>query len=122
MSNEAANRSAECEFSIREKNNVLMVPARAVKNEKGKKIVQVLVGKTPEPREVQVGMQTDEAIEIVSGLQEGEKVVTATVHPGDDKGGGGKGGPGGNKGGGPGGGAGGGARGPGGLGGGDGRF
>jgi HlyD family secretion protein len=128
--------NSECEFLVREKKDVLVVPTRAVRNEKGKKIVQVLAQgkKEPEPRPVETGMETDEGVEITAGLKEGEQVVIAAIKPGDGggKSGGGKGGPGGGPGGGgPGGGFGGGGggrggsgggRGPGGLGGGGGRF
>jgi HlyD family secretion protein len=85
--------NAECEFVVAEKKNVLVIPARAVKTEQGKKIVQVMVGDEtkggkPTPREIKVGMETSDAVEVLDGLKEGEKVVVATIEPG-------KGGPGG---------------------------
>ena len=118
--------NSECEFIVAEKKNAIVVPSRAVKDQRGKKTVEVLVGGKPQAREVRTGLETNDQVEIVSGLEEGEKVVTQTIRPGEQGGGpgggrrGGGGGPGG-QGGGPGGG--GGARGqggPGGLGGGGG--
>jgi HlyD family secretion protein len=114
--------NAECEFVIAEAKDVIAVPARAVKEQKGKKIVEVLVGEKPdektETREVKTGIEGGDVIQIVSGLKEGDKVVTQTIRPGDDKNG--RGGGGGRPGG--GGGQGGGRGGPGGLGGGGGGF
>ncbi|GAB4459746.1 MAG: hypothetical protein OHK0029_22760 [Armatimonadaceae bacterium] len=85
--------NGECEFLIAEKEDVLVVPARAVRNDKGKKVVQVLTGTEKEPkveiREVKVGMETMDSVEIVSGVKSGEKVVTAAITPSKD---GGKGG------------------------------
>jgi HlyD family secretion protein len=87
--------NGECEFLIAEKKNVLVIPSRAVRNDKGKKFVQILVGdeKNPkvETREVKIGMETMEAVEVLSGVKEGEKIVTAIITPSkdgkDDKGG-----------------------------------
>ena len=94
--------NGECEFLIAEKKKVLVIPSRAIKNEQGKKFVQVLLGDEKKPRveqrEVKIGMETTEAVEVLSGLKEGEKVVTATIQAGGN-GPGGNGAPGGNQGG-----------------------
>ena len=117
--------NSECEFIVAEKKNAIVVPSRAVKDQRGKKTVEVLVGGKPQAREVRTGLETNDQVEIVSGLEEGEKVVTQTIRPGEQGGGpgggrrGGGGGPGG-QGGGPGGGGARGQGGPGGLGGGGG--
>jgi HlyD family secretion protein len=92
--------NAECEFVVAEKKDVLVIPSRAVKTDKGKKVVQVLRGDTkdakPEPREITTGLEAGDSVEVTSGLQEGDKVVTGIVQPGaGGPGGGGKGGPGG---------------------------
>ena len=112
--------NAECEFLVREKKNVLIAPTRAIKNDKGKKTAQVLPPKAkdstvqppPTAREVKTGLEIGDQVEITDGLKEGDKVVTATIKPGEGGGGAGKGGgkggpPGGGKGGPPGGGGGG---------------
>ena len=80
-----AGLNAECEFIVAEKKDVLIVPSRAIKNENGKKFVQVMTDekeKKTEQREVTVGMETSDAVEILSGLKPGEKVVTAKIEPG----------------------------------------
>ena len=100
--------NAECEFLVHEKKNVLVIPARAVKNDKGKKTVQVLPSgdksdknaapkAEPQSRVITTGMETGDSVEVTNGLQEGDTIVTATIKPGDDNGG--KGGKGGDKGG-----------------------
>ena len=56
-----------------------MIPERAVKETNGKKQVQILENGKPADREVKTGMKGDGGmVEIVSGLKEGEKVVTST--------------------------------------------
>lgn len=82
--------NGECEFLVAEKKGVLVIPLRAVRTEQGRKFVQVLPADPaakPVSREVQVGMQTSDSVEVLSGLKEGEKVVTATITPGPPKGG-----------------------------------
>lgn len=96
--------NSECEFVVAEKEGVLAVPARAIRNKQGKKFVLVLTPdptKKPDPkapgggeagttaeRVVETGLETGDTIEIVSGLKEGDKVVTATIEPDAQKGGG----------------------------------
>jgi RND family efflux transporter, MFP subunit len=122
-----AGLNAECEFIVEEKAGVLAIPARAVRTEQGKKVVQVL---TPDPtakanksrdakkpgsgggpggggpggggfgrigggaptetgtvttREVKIGLEAGDLVEVVSGLNPGEKVVTQTVRAEDEK-------------------------------------
>jgi HlyD family secretion protein len=130
--------NSECEFIVTEKKDVLVVPARAVRSERGgrgpgaskggeskggdskggepTKYVQVLDAENkPQRRTVTTGLESGDSVEITSGLKEGEKVVTGTIDPNAPKGGGR--GPGGGGPGGPGGGGQGGNRGGGGFGG-----
>lgn len=67
--------SATCNFLVGERNNVLTLPTRAIRKRDGK--TTVLVPGDPEPRSVlvKVGLAGDETTEIVSGLQEGDKVL-----------------------------------------------
>ncbi len=64
------------------KSNILEVPARAIQYDGNQAYVQVL--KTTdnkqevEQRDIQVGLQGDENVEVVSGLENGEDVVTFT--------------------------------------------
>jgi len=57
------------------KDNVLMVPSRAVRAVGRNRVVEVMVNGKTEQRTVQVGMTNDTYTEITSGLQEGEQVV-----------------------------------------------
>jgi HlyD family secretion protein len=72
------NAAAEIAITVRE--NVLSVPAQAVRTQQGKSFVQVLKNNQPTPVEVQVGLRTSTDVEIVSGLDESERVITATVN------------------------------------------
>jgi HlyD family secretion protein len=71
--------SADLDVAVAEKNGVLSIPERSIKETSGKKQVQVLENGMPIDRTVQTGMKGDGGmIEITSGLQEGEMVVTST--------------------------------------------
>ncbi len=61
-----------------EKQNVLAVPQRAVASRDNAKYVRVLVGKNIVEKEVTTGLRgSDGNVEIISGLSEGEEVVTS---------------------------------------------
>jgi RND family efflux transporter MFP subunit len=60
------------------KDNVLMVPARSVKGNNGDKHVEVLVNGVLEEKTVTTGIRGDDGIEITSGLDEGDEVITFT--------------------------------------------
>ncbi|MEK7545472.1 MAG: efflux RND transporter periplasmic adaptor subunit [Patescibacteria group bacterium] len=69
---------------IEAKPGVLLVPASAVKTQNGASYVEILAAGsegTPERRGVTIGATNDESIEILSGLTEGESVVTRTIMP-----------------------------------------
>ncbi len=57
------------------KENVLVIPKRAVKKMDGKKIVQVFKDNEVKEQEIEIGLEGNEYIEVISGLQEGEEVV-----------------------------------------------
>jgi RND family efflux transporter MFP subunit len=58
------------------KENVLTIPGTAIKTQDSKTFIQVLVGKKPEQREIQIGLKgSNDVVEIISGLREGEKVI-----------------------------------------------
>jgi len=59
------------------KENVLIIPQRAVLTENGKKIIRVLNGEEIEEVEVRTGIRGSKGeIEILSGLKEGDKIIT----------------------------------------------
>lgn len=69
--------TANVDVKTSEKDNVLMIPARAIKEKDGKKLVQVLINGQPQDREITIGLSGDEAMtEVISGLTEGEEVIT----------------------------------------------
>ena len=71
--------NATCNFIIDRRENVLVVPTEAVKDQDGKYSVTVIEKGTQVERKVEVGLAGDETTEIVSGLKEGEEVVTAVI-------------------------------------------
>jgi len=62
--------------------NVLTVPLKAVKRERGKSVVRILANGQPQQQEVKVGWKDSQWIEIVSGLEEGQTVLLETPTPG----------------------------------------
>jgi macrolide-specific efflux system membrane fusion protein len=72
--------SATVNFSQMQRENVLVLPIKAVK--KRGKISYVFkikkAGEAPEPLQVEAGLENSEHIEIVSGLNEGDSVVIPT--------------------------------------------
>jgi HlyD family secretion protein len=73
--------NATCEFVVDRKEDVLMVPSEAVKEQDGKYYVQVMEGGKPVRRDVEIGLEGNDTTEIVSGLQEGVEVVTQIIQP-----------------------------------------
>ncbi len=61
------------------KQNVLMVPNSAVKNSSNQKYVQILQDGIPQQKTVEVGISNDTDTEIISGINEGDNVITQTV-------------------------------------------
>lgn len=71
--------SVDLDIAVAEKNNVLIIPERAIKETNGKKQVQILEDGKPVDREVKTGMKGDGGmVEIVNGLNEREIVITST--------------------------------------------
>ena len=72
--------STDADISTAEKNNVVMIPLRAVKTEGNQEYVEILKSdNTTERKNVQTGLSGDDGmVEIVSGLSGGENVVTLT--------------------------------------------
>lgn len=70
-----AGMSASVSIETERKDNVLLVPNRAVKTQGRSRVVDVLAGNKTETRTVQVGSANDQFTQIVSGLTEGETVV-----------------------------------------------
>lgn len=76
-SNDAALRtgmSCRAEIIIEQYEDVVYVPVQAVLRVKGRSTVYVVKGKTLEPRPVEIGLDNNRMVRILSGLAEGEEV------------------------------------------------
>lgn len=73
--------NATCEFLTLEKKDVLVAPSQAIKTENGKSTVRVKSAdpKKPEVREVTLGDTGNDGVEILSGIKDGDEVVTAEI-------------------------------------------
>jgi len=67
--------SAKIEILVDQLYDVKIVPVHVVANRAGKKICYVATGGEPEEREVQTGAFNNTFVEIISGLEVGEKVL-----------------------------------------------
>jgi RND family efflux transporter MFP subunit len=61
--------------------NALTVPRQAVQGEQGARYVQILQDGRPIKRPVKTGMNDEDFMEILAGLQEGEQVITGEIPP-----------------------------------------
>jgi RND family efflux transporter MFP subunit len=74
-----AGMSASADIVLKERENVLLVPERAVTEKDGKPVVKVIAANgQSQDKEVVTGITDGFDIEIVSGLSEGETVVVET--------------------------------------------
>lgn len=67
--------SATCTFLAGEKDNVLTLPTRAIRQRSGQATVSIPGDPSPRTVLVKVGLEGDETTEIISGLNEGDKVL-----------------------------------------------
>jgi HlyD family secretion protein len=84
--------SATVNIVIQEKDNVLMIPSRAISRQGRTTTVQVIKGASNEAQTVQIGLTDGTNTEVISGLNEGDQVmiqsITATPRTGGIPGGG----------------------------------
>jgi len=59
---------------LKTRENVLAIPRKAVRNERGEKFVTILKGDKPEERKITLGWESDGYYEVTGGLKEGEKI------------------------------------------------
>jgi RND family efflux transporter MFP subunit len=64
------------EIETDRKSDVLVIPIRALKYEDSIKYVEVLRNGKPEKVEIKTGIENDQYVEILSGLNNGDKVIT----------------------------------------------
>jgi len=69
--------TANVNFIVGEKENVLTLPTEAIRGEKGKNFVMLVNadGIKPIQKEVELGLSDGKKVEILSGLQEGDRVI-----------------------------------------------
>lgn len=70
-----AGTNATAELILAEREDVLVLPKRAVQRYSTRRYVHVLVNGVRVERDVEVGLETATEVEIVGGLDEGEEVV-----------------------------------------------
>ena len=70
---------------LAKREQVLAVPAKTVKRERGKNIIYIQSQTGPEPRQVKIGWKDGQWIEIAAGLKEGQTVLLEK--PGTNRGG-----------------------------------
>ncbi len=71
--------SATCKFLAGERSGVLTLPVRAVRQKEGKYTVTMPGSPNPKTVLVEVGLEGDDTVEIVSGLNQGDQVVVPQV-------------------------------------------
>lgn len=71
--------TASVQVVVDKAENVLELPSSAVQTQGGQSFVNVKNGKTEERRSVVTGLKGDDTTEIVSGVKEGETVVTSSA-------------------------------------------
>jgi len=74
-----AGMSVSASVQVARRENVLLVPVEAVYGAGRQASVQVMVNGRPEPRSVVAGLSNSTYTEILSGLSEGETVVTGSL-------------------------------------------
>jgi len=81
------NMAVSVNIIIETKDNVLIVPSSAIQKQNGQNVVTVLENGKERQRQVEVGISSETQTEIISGLSEGEVVITgrltgAKIQPG----------------------------------------
>jgi multidrug efflux pump subunit AcrA (membrane-fusion protein) len=64
---------------IQKKSNVLLIPTSAVNTINGRTFVLLDDGGHQKPVDIQIGIQTDQETEVVSGLKEGQRVFARNI-------------------------------------------
>lgn len=75
-----AGMNATVNITVEEKRG-LYLPAQAVQVQRGRALVQQLENGEPVTREIAIGLRTSQRVEVVSGLNEGDQVITAIIRP-----------------------------------------
>ena len=73
------NMAALVNIIIETKDNVLLVPSSAIQKQNGQNVVTVLENGKERQKQVEVGISSDTQTEIISGLSEGEVVISGRL-------------------------------------------
>jgi HlyD family secretion protein len=74
--------TANCDILTDHRENVLTMPERALQDQNGRQFVRIIVNGKPAERDVIVGLRGDEGeIEVISGLNAGDKVIILEKKP-----------------------------------------
>jgi len=73
------NMMVTANIMIDRKDNALLVPSGVIQSQGDQSYVNVLIDGKPQSVPVEVGLSSDTQIEIVSGLNEGDAVITNTI-------------------------------------------
>lgn len=68
--------TSNLEIITDQKEDVLIIPARAIKYEDSIRYVEVLNNGAPKKAVITTGLESDQYVEVTSGLKEGDKIVT----------------------------------------------
>ncbi len=71
---------AQARIGLAEKKGVLVVPPSAVSKTDEGTAVYVVSGEEATRTPVKIGLETPEAVEVLSGVKEGQKVLTSAIH------------------------------------------
>jgi multidrug efflux pump subunit AcrA (membrane-fusion protein) len=71
--------SAQASIITQTKDNVLLVPTSSVQTQNGVSTVSVLTGEVAEQKTVETGLTSGTQTEIISGLSEGDAVITNSL-------------------------------------------
>jgi macrolide-specific efflux system membrane fusion protein len=77
----ASGMTANVAFKVINKQDVLILPASALKERNGEKFVLVLSGNRQEPRRVMTGVTDGKMVEITEGVKEGDEVLVSGGSP-----------------------------------------
>lgn len=66
---------AELVITTESRKNVIVIPKKALKNFNNNKVVQILDGESKKQVDIKTGLETTDEVEILSGLDEGQKVI-----------------------------------------------
>jgi macrolide-specific efflux system membrane fusion protein len=71
----SSGMTANVSFVVISKQNILIVPNSALKERNGKKIIMIQQGERVEPKTIETGVTDGKKIEVLSGLNEGDKII-----------------------------------------------